>query len=329
MHFVKIKYYAGIDVGGTKIAGALATDDGRIIGRAKFPTPKNSSPQKIICVIAGLLDEMLYDAGLRKKNLLSVGLGIPGIVDTARGKIIRTPNMALSGADFQKQVTKKLKVRCFLGNDVNLGTLGEKWLGAAKKAKNVVGLFVGTGIGAGVIIDDHLITGSHGAAAELGHMIIREDGPQCSCGNAGCLEALASRWAVERDIRREIKKGKKTIILKLLHKKSDPIKSKILRKAIRRKDDLTIRILKAASVRLGEACVSIRHIFDPEMIVLGGGVMEACGDFMLPIVKKAAQKDPFFSRIGVCEIAASRLGDDAVVIGAIALAKSRLSGHLP
>ncbi|MFH1046575.1 MAG: ROK family protein [Candidatus Omnitrophota bacterium] len=318
---MKNNYFAGIDIGGTKIAGALATANGKIISRVKSPTPKGASPAKITSIIADLLQELLSVGGLSKKNLSGVGIGIPGIIDTATGRIIRTPNMRLSGANLQKQLEKRIKISCSIDNDVNLGTLGEKWLGAAKKAKNVVGLFIGTGIGAGIIIDDKLVNGSHGAAAEIGHMIIQDDGPKCSCGNIGCLEALAGRWAIERDIRQEIKKGKKTIITKLLNKKSATIKSKVLRKALQKHDTLTIKILTAAAEQLGIACISIRHIFDPEMIVLGGGVMEACGDFILPIVKKTVQKDRFFSDIGGCAITASKLGDDAIVLGAIALAK--------
>jgi glucokinase len=320
---MKNNYFAGIDIGGTKIAAALATKDGKILSRCKSPTPKNASPAKITSIVADLLEEMLYAGGINKKELRGVGIGIPGIIDAASGKILRTPNMNIAGANLQKQLKKKLNINCSLGNDVNLGTLGEKWLGAAKKAKNVIGLFIGTGIGAGVVIDGKLVTGSHGAAAEIGHMIIQGDGPKCSCGNTGCLESLAGRWAIEKAIKQEIKEGKKTIITKLLDKNSDPIKSKTLRKALEKHDRLTVKTLKAAAVQLGIACISIRHIFDPEMIVLGGGVMEACGNFILPIVKKTAKKDKFFSGIGNCEIVISKLGDDAIVLGAIKLAQHR------
>ncbi|MDD3275055.1 MAG: ROK family protein [Candidatus Omnitrophica bacterium] len=320
----KNKFYAGIDVGGTKIAGILATARGKIINRVKSPTPKDASPGKITRIISGLLEEMLYASGLRKKDLLTAGIGIPGVVDTKTGRIIRTPNMKISGSSFRNILEKKLKIKCLLGNDANLGMLGERWLGAARNTQNAVGIFIGTGIGAGIIANGALISGSHGAAAELGHMIIRDDGPKCSCGNIGCLEALAGRWAIERDIKQAAKRGEKTIITKLLDKKTDTLKSKILRKALKNHDNLTLEIVTAAAQQLGIACVSIRHIFDPEMIVLGGGVIEACGDFIIPIVKKKVEKDRFFSDIGECSIAPSELGDDAVVLGAVALAKTQL-----
>lgn len=319
---MKNKYFAGIDVGGTKISGALATSQGKILCRVKSPTPKDASPERIIGIIADLVNEMIGIRDLRKKDLAGIGLGIPGIVDSARGKVIRTPNMRLSGINLKDKLEKKLKIKCLLGNDVNLGLLAEKWLGAAKNTKNVAGLFIGTGVGGGIIINDQLLTGAHGAAAELGHMIIQDDGPGCGCGNNGCLEAVAGRLAIERDIYQAIKKGKKTLITKFLHKKTGAIKSKVLRKALKKRDKLTIDVLSKAAQQLGIACVCLRHILDPEMIVLGGGVIEACGDFILPIVKKTVQKDRFFSFIKDCRIVASKLGDDATILGAIALSKN-------
>ena len=318
---MKRAYYIGIDVGGTKIAAGLMTEAGRILGRIKSSTPKNSSPKKIYLLISDLLWELLDGCDIGKKELAGIGLGIPGIVDTAKGTILRTPNMNLSGANLTKQLKKKFGAPVALGNDANLGILGEKWLGAARKTRTVIGLFLGTGVGAGAILDDTLATGSHGAAAELGHMIIRDNGPKCSCGARGCLEALIGRWAIERDIRKAIAAGKKTVLTKFLKRKSDIIKSRMLRKALDQHDRVVTRVLTDASRQLGVACVSIRHIFDPEMIVLGGGLIEACGDFMLPIVKKTARNDSLFSGLPKCEIAASQLGDDAIILGGVALVK--------
>ncbi len=319
---MKNKFYAGIDVGGTKIAAGLVTSSGRILSRAKSPTPKDASPKKIARIICDLLEETLYNANVSKKDLAAIGVGIPGLIDTDKGRILRTPNMSLSGSNLQKLLKKKLKMKVALANDVNLGVLGEKWLGAGRSAKNIVGLFIGTGVGGGIIIDGELVTGSHGAAAELGHMIIQDNGPKCGCGNSGCLEAFAGRWAIERDIRRAIAAGKKTAITKLLDKKSSAIKSRTLYKALRMRDPLVTGIVKEASRRLGIACISIKHVFDPEMIVLGGGVIEACAEFILPIVKKTAKSDKFFSEIGACEIVVSSLKDDAIILGGAALAKT-------
>ncbi|MBF0521768.1 MAG: ROK family protein [Candidatus Omnitrophica bacterium] len=318
------KIFVGIDVGGTKIATGLVSPSGKILSRAKSPTPPNASSAEIIRSISFLCDEMFSNCNLKKKNLAGLGIGIPGIVDD-KGVVIRTPNMSLSKVNLKKQLEQKFKVKVALGNDANFGVLGEKWLGAARKVHNVVGLFLGTGLGAGVVINDRIFTGSHGAAAELGHMILQDrGGPKCGCGNQGCLEALTGRWAMERDIKKAIAEGKKTIVTKLVDNIHKPIKSRILYESLERHDPLVSKIVTEASYQLGIACISVKHIFDPEMIVLGGGVMKACGDFILPIVKKVAQKDKFFLGIGSCEIVASELEDDAIILGAVAaLAGSR------
>lgn len=321
---MKVKLYVGIDIGGTKIAAGLVTPSGKIIGRAKAPTPKNASPAKIIRIISDLLEEMLDSCDCQKKGLAGIGIGVPGIVDTEKGAIIRTPNMNLSGFKLQSRLENKFRVPIALGNDVNLGVLGEKWLGAARKAHNVVGLFIGTGLGGGIIINDRLLAGCHGAAAEIGHMTIDVDGPKCSCGNQGCLEAFVGRWAIERDIKKSIAQGKKTIVTKLIEGKIKSIKSRILHKALEKHDFVVTAIMSKASNRLGIACVSMRHIFDPEIIVVGGGVIEACGDFMVPIVKKILLQDKFFSKLGDCQLVASQLKDDAIILGAVALIRQQV-----
>lgn len=314
--------FIGIDIGGTKISAGLVDSHGKILFREKDANPRSNDPQDILDVIFDTLNEVINKKN--RRHLRGIGIAVPGLVNPRTKKILVTPNTHLSGFPLCQKLEKKFKVKVFLGNDVNLGLLGEKWLGAAKKAHHVVGLFPGTGIGGGIIIDGKLVTGANGLAAELGHMIIEHNGPLCSCGNHGCLEAVAGRWAIERDIRKAIKKGKKTIITKLIRGKIKSIKSKTLKEALKAKDPLTIDILSHAAQVLGQACISIRHILNPEMIILGGGVIEACGEFILPRVKKTAEKDPFFARFDHCKIVSSQLGDDAVILGAVALVMEEL-----
>ena len=312
-------FYAAIDIGGTKLAAGIVTASGKFLAREKMPTPKDISPAKFPRIISDLLEEVLYSADLSKKDITGIGVGVPGVVDPKRGKIIHTPNIALSGTNLKQHLEKKFRVRVSIGNDVNLGVLGEKWLGAGRRSSNLVGLFIGTGIGGGAIVDNRLVSGSHGAACEFGHMTMLKNGPKCSCGNFGCLEAIAGRWAIERDIRAAIRKGRSTV-LKKAFEKNKTIKSKLLSKALHKKDPLAYKIMVKASSMLGEACVSLRHVFDPDTIVLGGGVIEACGDFMLPVIKKAVAKDGLFSKLPKCDIVQAKLGDDAVMLGAAALA---------
>lgn len=321
MFSMKDAYFVGIDVGGTKIAGALISAQGRILTRTKLSSPKNGHSSQVIRVIAGVIQEILEEKRVPRKAIKGIGIGIPGVVDATRKKIITTPNIGLSGVALARILERRFHIKTLLENDVNLGTLGEKYFGVAKKARHVIGLFPGTGIGGGIIINNQLFSGAHGAAGELGHMTLRLNGPLCGCGHHGCLEALASRWAIERDIHKAVREGQKTIIKKLVKNKFGVIKSGVLKEALKRNDRTTKRILTEKSMVIGQACVSLRHIFDPEMIVLGGGLIEACGHFMLPIIKRSVASDRFFNKIEPCPVVASKLADDAVLLGAAALFK--------
>ncbi len=303
-------FYVGVDVGGTKISAALADHKGKILSRDKTATPRGAKPKQILKVITGVIKSVVAQRGLRLKDIRGVGLGAPGIIDPEGRRVVSAPNISLSGYPLAGKLEKLLGLKVRLGNDVNLGVLGEQWLGGAKGARNLVGIFPGTGVGGGVIVDGTLLLGAHGAAAELGHLIVDPAGPLCGCGNRGCLEAFSSRTAIEREIHRA--RGERD---------KSRIKSKVLAKGLKRKDRIITRALRRASEHLGSACVSLRHAFDPELFLFGGGLIEACGGFILPIVQRALDRDPFFKRVGRCRAVASQLGDDAVLLGAVALAR--------
>lgn len=319
---MKKKLFIGIDVGGTKLAAGLVSPGGKILLRTKLPTPHNAPPREIVSIIKKIVGDLLKEQKLTVKDLQGIGIGVPGIVNPHNHRIIVTPNIRLSNFHLAREIKRSFPVAAAVGNDVNLGILAERWLGAARHTQNVIGIFPGTGIGGGVILHGELLTGNNGAAAEIGHMIMDVHGPKCSCGNYGCLEALASRWAIELDIRLAIKNKKPTVIKKLAGGNLRVIKSKMLRNALEQKDPVVTHVMKRAAKILGLACISVRHIFDPEIIVLGGGIIEACGDFILPIVKKAADANPFLAGVSNCKIVQSQLGDDAIILGAVALLQS-------
>jgi len=318
--------YVGVDVGGTKILAALVDSSGAVLGRERCPTPRGGAPKEVLEAVLTLIEDLATASGLETTALKAVGLAVPGIVDPVKGRVVCTPNMNLSGLEVVSRMEKRLGTPVVLGNDVNLGTLGEKWLGAARTAQSVVGIFVGTGIGGGVILDGRVVEGARGAAGEIGHIVMQVGGPRCGCGNRGCLEALASRTAIERDIRQALDAGEKSILTRLADDGDlAVIRSRMLKKALRRRDPLVTRVLRTAGVYLGHACLTVRHLLDPETIVLGGGVMEACGDFLMPIVSDIVASDslPGAKRGG--QVLLSALGDDAVALGAVALAQQ----HVP
>ncbi len=315
-------HFIGIDIGGTKIAGAVVTAQGKILSRAKITSPAKSNPKNILKCLVELIEDLQESVNLKTSQIQGIGLGVPGIVDTDNDYILAAPNINLSGFPLSAQLKKKYSAKIRMTNDVNAGLLGEAWLGQARGLRQVVGIFPGTGVGGAVLIDGKLLLGTQGAATELGHMIMDVDGPLCHCGNHGCLEAMTSRWAIERDIKTLIKKGHKSIVKDLNNGSLTTIKSRVLKEALQKKDVLVRSVVKRVSVVLGQACISINHVFNPQAIVLGGGVIKACGFFMLPIIEKALTGDPFFKGFNTCRILQSSLGDDAVVLGAVHLVKS-------
>ncbi len=314
-----MSYYIGIDIGGTKIAAALINQAGKVINRTKMATPKKVKPSDIYACVIDAADELLHAQGMARSALKGIGVGVPGIVDTRNHHILAAPNINLTGFPLAAMLRRRFRVKVAMANDVNAGLLGEAWLGVARGLTEVVGIFPGTGVGGAVLSEGRLLLGAQGAATELGHVIVDINGPLCHCGNYGCLEALASRWAIERDIRALIKAGRKSILVKLTDGKLDQIKSRLLKEALAANDVVTKTILTKVAVILGKTCVSFNHTFNPQAIVFGGGVIKACGTFMLPIINKEVQADPFFKKFNACRILQSSLGDDAVPLGAVRL----------
>ena len=315
------KFYIGVDLGGTKISAALVDPQGSILIRQKYPTAETTRPSDIGRQIENIIKEILLEGQVGSGSLYGIGVGIPGIVSPKNNAILVTPNVHLAGYPLAARLRKSFRTRIVLGNDVNLGTAAEQWLGAGKGVQNIVGIFLGTGVGGGIIIDGKIYTGAQGAGGELGHMIIDLHSPLSSAGDFGTLEALASRRAIEGRIREALRRKKKTIIRELAGNKPKVIKSRMICKALQKKDPVVTGIIDDACHVLGKACISLRHIFNPEMIIFGGGLIEACGEFILPKVRKISEKDPFLAGIDHCKIVPSVLGDDAVIYGAVALVK--------
>lgn len=318
------KIYCGVDIGGTKILAALIDGTGKILARKKCATLQKVPAQRIYAQVRTHLQGFFKEQKLDINQLKGICLGVPGIVRPNNTDILRTPNINLANFPLAQRLSRLFGVRVILGNDVNLGLLGEKWLGAARDAKNVIGLFPGTGVGGAIIVDGKLLYGAQGIAGELGHVIIDQNSTKESAGLHGTLEALTSRRAVEREIRDAVKAGTKSLVTKIQGDDLAQIKSRVIAQALAKKDPLTVSVINELCRTLGNACISMRHILNPEMIVLGGGMMEACGTYILPRVRRRSGANPFLAGIDHCRIVLSELGDDAVILGAVALLKKDL-----
>ena len=322
------RLYLGVDVGGTKLQASLVEESGGITGRLRCPTPREGGPKAVLKAIQKVMQDLLREQGVEPGELAAIGTAVPGVVDPDAGRVVVTPNMSLTGVAIGAHLEETFGVPVAVGNDCNLGALGEQWLGSARQAESVVAILVGTGIGGGFVQKGRLWRGARESAAEIGHMVMQIGGPKCGCGNRGCLEALASRSAIERDLREAIAAGRGTILNTVAPGDLGVIRSGMLRRALALGDELVTEIMRRASQVLGHACLTVRHLIDPEVIVLGGGVVEACGDLMLPIVEEIVASDQLPGAREGGRVLLSALGDDAVVLGAVAEART-LAGRSP
>lgn len=318
------RLYLGVDVGGTKVQASLVRESGEIVGREKCPTPRKGGPERVVAAIEKCMDDMVRKGGVSPDDLTAIGIAVPGVVDPDCGLVVVAPNMRLTGVDLGSLLEARFKAPIVIGNDGNFGALGETWLGSARGAQSALYICVGTGIGSGFVQRGRLWRGDREAAGEIGHMIMHLGGPKCGCGSQGCFEALASRTAIERDIRQAIAAGGTSVLTELAGGDLSIIRSGMIRKALEVEDELVTGVMHRAAEVLGYACINIRHLIDPEAIVLGGGVVEACSDFIMPIVENIVGLDPLPGAREGGRVLLSALGDDAVVLGAVAAARKRV-----
>ena len=318
------RFYLGVDIGGTKIQASLVGESGTILGRQRQSTPRTGGPEQVLAMLEKVMADVLVPANLLPGDLTAIGVAVPGVVEPKSGYVVVTPNMSLTGVSIGAHLESRFHVPVAIGNDGNLGTYGEAWLGSARKAKSALGIWVGTGIGAGLVQKGKLWRGAREAAGEIGHIVMQMGGPMCGCGNLGCLEALASRTAIERDIRAGLQAGRKSMLTELSGGDLSVIRSGAIRKALKAGDALVTEILHRASETLGYACLTVRHLVDPSVIVLGGGLMEACSGYMMPIIENIVGSDRLPGAREGGHVLLSALGDDAVVLGAVALARQHV-----
>ncbi len=316
----------GIDMGGTSLRALVVNARNEILSVQKEPTNVAQKSDGLIRDLAGMTEDVIRAAGLRKSQLRAVSIGAPGAVDPERGVVYHAPNLGWDVVPLGENLKKLLRVPVFVENDVNVGVAGEHALGAGQGAQDLVGVFVGTGIGGGIIFRGELYLGTRGAAAEVGHTIVQVDGPRCGCGNRGCIEALASRTAMERDVRAAIRAGEKSCVLKLMEERGkDRMTSNIIQRALKKNDPVMRRVMKRAQYFLGMAVANVVNLLDPECVVMGGGIAERLGeDFVGPIRKTAYEN--FLRRHDAerVRIVPGALGDNAGPLGAVVLARKRL-----
>jgi glucokinase len=314
-------YLVGVDLGGTKILAGVFTPQLKCLGKAKMSTKAERGPDAVIERIARCVRDAVDECDLSLKQFKGIGVGAPAAVDPESGKVIFAPNLKWEDVPLKKELEKQLDTPVFVENDCNICTLGVYETELSPKPRNLIGIFLGTGIGGGLIIDGKLFGGFNKTAGEIGHMVLEVNGPKCGCGNKGCFEALASRTAIYRRLQAAVKDGEKTVLTEMLGDNLEDMRSGDLRKALKREDKLVAKVIEEAAEYTGIAVANLINVFNPDMIVLGGGVIDALEDEMMAIIVETAKDYAMPGTAKGIEIIASRLGDDAGITGAAVLAR--------
>lgn len=317
------KYAIGIDLGGTKVLIALVNrENGEVLGSVKKKTKKDKGPKNIIRKMIEGIEELLAEVSVKQDEISSIGIGAAGQIDRQNGILIGAPNLDCYDLNIKEIISSHFDLPVYLGNDVEIATIGEMKFGAAKNYDDFVCVFVGTGVGSAIVKKGEIIYGATGTAGELGHVIVDLNGRPCACGAHGCLEAYASRTAIEKRIEGALKKGRHSVILDYLES-GKSITSGMIRKSIERDDELVIGCVDEASEYLSGGIASIINFVNPKLVVLGGGLIEAVDYFYRNTTKKAKAKSLPVPASKI-EFKKAALGDFSGVIGAAFLEDRKL-----
>ena len=313
-------YNICLDVGGTKVLGAIFNEKDEIIYRLKKRSKSSGDASADVeKVIIGIVEEMIKESGIDRKKLNAIASCAPGVIDQDRGIVLFTPNLPWRDYDIASAMRKKFGVPFYVGNDVNLGVLGEYHFGAGRGYKNIVGFFVGTGMGGGLVLNGSLFTGNQFKAAEYGHMVLDPEGPLCNCGQRGCLEAFSSKQGMSAYIRQQVTRGRKTMMAEFV--KDGVFRSKPLKKALDAGDAVATEAVDRACHWLAVAAGNMINVISPDLVLFGGGVIEAVGDLFLKKILAEVDRYCMPAIRSTVEIKNAELGDDSILYGDLAMIK--------
>ncbi len=321
--------FLGIDLGGSKILAGVVTAEGKILSRAKAPTPFADGPDALRIALRDTSLEALKSAGTGTERIAGIGMGSPGPLDPERGVILRTPNIAVAHLAIGPWLTGELGAPVTLDNDVHMAVYGEARAGAARGRDSVVGIWIGTGVGGAILRNGSIVHGANRNAGELGHMIL--DARRAKAGRSnGTLEWEASKTGIARHIRKKVKRGAKSKLARHVRSggkgklAAERLHSSDLAKAFVAGDRPTVEAVERSARYVGIAVANLFDVLAPDLFVLGGGVATALGKAYLDLVRGVAAELAFSTELSPVRISLSRLGDDAGMLGAALAAADRL-----
>ena len=321
------KYVIGVDLGGTNVRAAVIDADEKIIAQVHHPSYAKQGAERVIAASVGVINEAIQSAGLSKNDIGAVGMAVPGHIDTSKGIIRWSPNFGetIDGAfnvflnvEFTPLISDQLGLPVTMGNDANVAALGEFRYGAGRTVQHMVMFTLGTGIGSGVIVNGEVLIGSTGGAVELGHHVIVAGGARCGCSTFGCIEAYCGQHAIVERALRAMENGSPTLLSAKVGSDKGTLTPEQIDEAARSGDAAAIGVFEETGYYLGIGMANAVHIFNPEMIVIGGGVRRATG--LIESAKRSMYRHTIASLVSNVVVAEAGLGGDAGVMGAAELA---------
>jgi glucokinase len=320
----------GIDLGGTKIEAVIVNPKSDVIASARRPTPQTGGPPAVAAELVRALREAAAEAEVEPPALAGVGVGSPGVVDPRSGAVSTARNLTDWNGTFQlaATLTSELTTPVSVGNDVQVATNAEFELGAGRPYKSLLGVFWGTGVGGGLILDGKPWLG-RGGSGEIGHVVVKQGGRRCPCGRRGCLEAYAGRASMEAQARKRAAKGEKTKLFKLMEERGRTrLTSSVWQRALNHNDKLAMKLFEEAIAALGTGIGSAINLLDVEAVIIGGGLGVRFGQPLADRIADAMQPH-LFHDANPPAVRAAELGDLGGAIGAALLARPQRPGRRP
>lgn len=313
-------FYIGVDLGGTNIAAGLVNSEGKIIAKGSVPTLRKREYPEIIKDMAALIFDLINSQGMNISDFHSIGVGSPGIPDCSEGKIVYASNINFRDVPLRKELQKYINLPVYVNNDANIAAFAESVAGAAKGYKTSVTVTIGTGIGSGIIIDGKIFSGFNNAATEFGHMVLQMNGEPCNCGRRGCWETYASATACINQTKAAAAQNPDSLINKLVGGDLDKIDAKTAFDAAKQGDEAAVNVVDQYIRYIGAGLANIINCFQPEVIVIGGGVCKE-GEYLLAPLREFVKANTFAPahNIKIAEIKAAEMGNDAGIVGAAML----------
>ena len=327
------QFIIGVDIGGTNIVvGALPEDGSREIAVHSEPTAAAEGAgavvDRIVRMIEATIAQTIAETGSERRDFHGVGVGAPGPLDRERGLVITTPNLGWTNFPLRDVISERVKLQVTLDNDANCATLGEWWLGSAQGGRNVVGMTIGTGIGGGLIFDGKLYHGSSDVAGEIGHTTIDVTGRLCKCGNYGCLEAYASGPSIAARAREAIEQGEEeSLLFGMVGGELERLTAAIVYDAAKQGDETAVEVVRETARFLGAGIANLLNVFNPDVVVIAGGVTQA-GETLFEPLRREARKRAFRPAVEACRIVPGWLQGTAGVVGAVATFKQQVLGSV-